>query len=47
MREQGARLMFEDLVGGATSGAYWITNRILYAVDYQRGIDILRYTGKL
>lgn len=34
-------------LGGATSGAYWITNRILYAVDYQRGIDILRYTGKL
>ena len=34
-------------VGGATSGAYWITDRILYAVDYQRGIDIIKYTGKL
>ena len=33
-------------LGGATSGAYWITDKILYAVDYQRGIDILRYTGK-
>ena len=34
-------------LGGATSGAYWITDKILYAVDYQRGIDILRYTGKV
>ena len=33
-------------VAGATSGAYWVNDRILYAVDYQRGIDILRYTGK-
>jgi hypothetical protein len=33
-------------LGGATSGAYWVTDKILYAVDYQRGIDILRYTGK-
>ncbi|HVF54192.1 MAG TPA: hypothetical protein VNC78_11405 [Actinomycetota bacterium] len=33
-------------VGGATSAAYWITDEILYAVDYQRGIDILRFTGK-
>ena len=33
-------------VGGATSGAYWINDEIIYAVDYQRGIDILRYTGK-
>jgi hypothetical protein len=33
-------------LGGATSGAYWVTDEILYAVDYQRGIDILRYTGK-
>ena len=31
---------------GGTSGAYFITNEIVYAVDYQRGIDILRYTGK-
>ncbi|HEX2240852.1 MAG TPA: hypothetical protein VHJ82_06915 [Actinomycetota bacterium] len=33
-------------VGGATSAAYWINEEIVYAVDYQRGIDILRYTGK-
>jgi hypothetical protein len=33
-------------VGGSTSAAYWMNDEILYAVDYQRGIDILRYTGK-
>lgn len=33
--------------GGGTSGAYWITNEIVYAVDYQRGLDVLRYTGKV
>jgi hypothetical protein len=33
--------------GGGTSGAYWINNEIVYAVDYQRGLDVLRYTGKL
>ena len=33
--------------GGGTSGAYWITDEIVYAVDYQRGIDVLRYTGKV
>jgi hypothetical protein len=32
--------------GGSTSGAYWITDRIIYAVDYARGLDILKYTGK-
>jgi hypothetical protein len=31
-------------VGGSTSAAYWITEEIVYAVDYQRGIDILRFT---
>ena len=31
---------------GSTSAAYWINARIVYAVDYSRGIDILRYTGK-
>lgn len=30
---------------GSTSAAYWITRDIVYAVDYTRGIDILRYTG--
>lgn len=32
---------------GATSAAYWRTNEIVYNIDYQRGIDILRYTGPL
>ena len=30
---------------GSTSAAYWMTRRIVYAVDYTRGIDILRYNG--
>ncbi|MGI8406979.1 MAG: LVIVD repeat-containing protein [Actinomycetota bacterium] len=32
--------------GGSTSADYWINDEIVYAVDYQRGIDILRYTDK-
>lgn len=32
-------------VGGATSAAYWVTDEIVYTADYQRGIDILRFTG--
>ena len=32
---------------GGTSGAYWVDNEYVYAVDYQRGVDILRYTGKV
>ncbi|MGH2753015.1 MAG: LVIVD repeat-containing protein [Actinomycetota bacterium] len=32
--------------GGSTSAVYWITEEIAYAVDYNRGIDILRFTGK-
>jgi len=32
--------------GGSTSGAWWASKDIVYAVDYTRGIDILRYTGK-
>ena len=34
-------------VAAQTSAAYWVTDRILYTVDYQRGFDILRWTGKL
>ena len=34
-------------VGGSTSAAYWITDRVLYLLDYNRGLDIIRYTGKL
>ena len=33
-------------IAGSTSATYWINDEILYAVDYNRGIDILRYTGK-
>lgn len=29
--------------GGSTSAAYWVNEEIVYAVDYTRGIDILRY----
>ncbi|MEA2446859.1 MAG: hypothetical protein QOK47_496 [Actinomycetota bacterium] len=32
---------------GGTSGAYWITDRVVYAIDYQRGFDVLQYNGKL
>lgn len=30
---------------GSTSAAYWLTEEIVYSVDYSRGIDVLRYTG--
>ena len=30
-----------------TSAAYWVTDEIVYSVDYERGIDILRYKGEL
>lgn len=33
--------------GGSTSAAYWITPKIVYAIDYTRGIDILEYSGPL
>jgi hypothetical protein len=32
-------------VGGATIASYWITPEVVYAVDEQRGIDILRFEG--
>ncbi len=32
---------------GSTSASYWITDRIVYAIDYSRGLDILRFTGKI
>ena len=31
---------------GGTSAAYWVDDEYIYAIDYQRGIDVLRYTGK-
>jgi hypothetical protein len=33
--------------GGSSSAVYWITDRILYVVDLDRGLDVLRYTGPL
>ena len=33
--------------GGSTSAAYWRTDRIVYAIDYTRGIDILRWNGPI
>jgi hypothetical protein len=33
-------------LAGSTSAAYWLNDRIVYAIDYQRGIDILRFSGK-
>ena len=32
--------------GGSTSSAQWVTNDIIYAVDYTRGIDILKFKAK-
>lgn len=32
---------------GNTGAVYWITDRIAYAVDYNRGIDIIRFNGEL
>ena len=29
---------------GQASAAYWITNEIVYTVDYNRGLDVLRFT---
>ncbi|HEX2058187.1 MAG TPA: hypothetical protein VHI71_07440 [Actinomycetota bacterium] len=46
IREAGVFLPY----AGSTSAAYWASrspkNDIVYAVDYTRGIDVLRYTGK-
>jgi hypothetical protein len=33
-------------VGGSTSAAYWVNDEIVYAVDYLRGLDILRFKQK-
>lgn len=34
-------------IAGSTSASYWITPKIVYNVDYTRGIDILEYNGPL
>jgi hypothetical protein len=33
-------------LAGSTSAAYWVNDEIIYTADYNRGFDILRYTGK-
>ena len=33
-------------LASAASAPYWVNDEILYSVDYNRGIDILRFTGK-
>ena len=33
--------------GGASSAAYWVTDRIVYSIDLNRGIDIIKYTGEI
>lgn len=33
--------------GGITTASYWINDRIIYSIDHNRGIHILRYTGDL
>lgn len=33
--------------GSVASAAYWVTNDLLYVVDYNRGFDIIRFTGAL
>ena len=30
---------------GQSGAAYWVTDRIVYSLDYNRGIDIIKYTG--
>ncbi|HVF19068.1 MAG TPA: hypothetical protein VNA14_02360 [Mycobacteriales bacterium] len=44
MTEQG---WFLPLSETGTSAAYWMTPEVVYAVDYARGLDVLRYTGPL
>ena len=34
-------------VAGNSIATYWLTDRIVYSLDVQRGIDILEYTGQL
>lgn len=33
--------------GSVASAAYWITDRIVYVVDYFRGFDVIRYGGPI
>jgi hypothetical protein len=43
LREVGYFVPF----GGSTSAVHWVTDRIVYAIDYTRGFDILRWKGAL
>jgi len=39
---------FFEPLGGSTSAPHWAKDgRTIYAIDYHRGIDVLRYTGPL
>lgn len=33
--------------GGSPIAAYWLTDDIVYTIDFERGIDILRFTGSI
>lgn len=32
--------------GTSSSAAYWVTNDVLYVIDYQRGLDVVRFHDK-
>ena len=32
---------------GMSGAAYWVTPRVVYSLDYNRGLDILKYNGKI
>jgi hypothetical protein len=34
-------------LGTTASAAYWISDRIVYVSDYNRGLDVIRYTGPI
>jgi hypothetical protein len=39
---------FFEPLGGATSAPHWAPDgRTVYAIDYQRGIDVIRWNGPL
>lgn len=43
LRQVGYFLPF----GGSTSAVHWATGRVVYVIDYTRGIDILKWHGPL
>ena len=47
----GSRGTIEEIgwflpAGGSTSASYWMDDKTIYSIDFHRGIDILRYTGR-